>query len=328
MPYRSTPVAGALPPAVRRVVAAFLRHLRLARSSGVRHVHEARVASRRLREVLPVALDDDGAELRREIRRLARAMGRVRELDVSLGLLASPTIREHWPPPTLARVERELTRDRGRAQDAMAKRIARVDVTALGRELRALARVVAVPAHAADVDSRLMARRRARARALRDALEDVGTVYAPSSLHEVRIAAKKLRYSLEWTQTAVGPVVRTQMAELRAAQQVLGEIQDLHTLQARIRRMAAGRPIDRSTVRALNAGSLRIEAVGRQLHAQFVALTPRLLALATDLTRKTPLAWIRRRPVRMAGGSGAVGPSQGAATRALAGGSKPPSPAA
>src|SRR5688500_15860173 len=55
-------------------------------------VHEARVASRRLREALPVlgARADERALGRcdKRVRRLTRALGPVRELDVTLLLLA------------------------------------------------------------------------------------------------------------------------------------------------------------------------------------------------------------------------------------------------
>src|SRR6476660_7751032 len=54
-------------------------------------VHQARVASRRLREVVPVlgrGLDDVRLKpLRRDLRDLTRALGPVRELDVALGMV-------------------------------------------------------------------------------------------------------------------------------------------------------------------------------------------------------------------------------------------------
>ena len=57
-----------------------------------RAIHRARTASRRLRELLPIvdaAAPDAGARrLRREARRLTRALGPVRELDVAIDVLA------------------------------------------------------------------------------------------------------------------------------------------------------------------------------------------------------------------------------------------------
>src|SRR6185503_4537293 len=38
---------------------------------------------------------------------------------------------------------------------------------------------------------------RQAAKALTDAIAEAGTLYAPAALHEVRIAAKKLRYNIE-----------------------------------------------------------------------------------------------------------------------------------
>ena len=52
-------------------------------------MHRARVATRRLREALPV-LDGERRGLRRlrkDLRALTRALGPVRELDVTLGLI-------------------------------------------------------------------------------------------------------------------------------------------------------------------------------------------------------------------------------------------------
>ena len=100
---------------------------------------------------------------------------------------------------------------------------------------------------------------------------------------------------------ASGPALAAELDELKAAQQLLGEIQDLHVLEGAVRKIAAQRALDRSTVRALQAGAVQLEAAGRERHAQFVKHVPRLDALATDLTRKTPLEWIRRRPARMSG---------------------------
>src|SRR5918993_6082683 len=59
-----------------------------AQAGDVRSVHQARVATRRLREALPVlggAIDTAAViQLRRQVRRMTRALGPVRELDVAL----------------------------------------------------------------------------------------------------------------------------------------------------------------------------------------------------------------------------------------------------
>jgi CHAD domain-containing protein len=80
---------------------ALAKHLPKALTGDSHAVHQARVASRRLRETLPVVgadLDDakggkdaKGAKkIRRRMRRLTRALGPVRELEVTLGMVAPP----------------------------------------------------------------------------------------------------------------------------------------------------------------------------------------------------------------------------------------------
>ena len=77
---------------------ALAKHLPAALTGDSHAVHQARVASRRLRETLPiVGADLDGAKaakgakkVRRRMRRLTRALGPVRELEVALGMVAPP----------------------------------------------------------------------------------------------------------------------------------------------------------------------------------------------------------------------------------------------
>ena len=64
------------------------RHLPSAIAGDDRGVHQARVASRRLREAVPVLAaglkHSKAGKASRKIRRLTRALGTVRELDVTL----------------------------------------------------------------------------------------------------------------------------------------------------------------------------------------------------------------------------------------------------
>src|SRR5688572_25251175 len=67
---------------------ALFRELRLAREGHHHAIHQARVASRRLREALPVlpstARGRRCDNIIRDVRRIGRALGSVRELDVAL----------------------------------------------------------------------------------------------------------------------------------------------------------------------------------------------------------------------------------------------------
>ena len=73
-----------------------------------------------------------------------------------------------------------------------------------------------------------------RAKALTVAMAAAGHMYAPEQLHQVRIAAKKLRYALELAKDAG---IRSATARVRAvkrAQDTLGRLHDLQVLQTHV----------------------------------------------------------------------------------------------
>src|SRR3954469_7872773 len=72
---------------IRQRVTALGRALPGAKGGDTRSVHQARVATRRLREALPLLGGSKGEKLSRAARKLTRALGPVRELDVALMIL-------------------------------------------------------------------------------------------------------------------------------------------------------------------------------------------------------------------------------------------------
>ena len=79
-------------------------------------VHQARVASRRLREALPVLgarADEDALDrAQTRVRRITRALGPVRELDVTLLLLAELEGKGAAPARAIARVRKAVIEER------------------------------------------------------------------------------------------------------------------------------------------------------------------------------------------------------------------------
>src|SRR5918996_5286380 len=77
------------------------RHLPGAVTGNDHGLHQARVATRRLREAVPVLTSGvkgtKAAKARRKIRRLTRALGTVRELDVTLHILDELARRPEIP---------------------------------------------------------------------------------------------------------------------------------------------------------------------------------------------------------------------------------------
>ena len=89
-----TITASAVQRALARRVRALERDLPAVLDDDVEALHRSRVASRRLREILPVlglerhpGRQTPVRKLRRRLRRLTSALGGVRELDVALGIL-------------------------------------------------------------------------------------------------------------------------------------------------------------------------------------------------------------------------------------------------
>jgi CHAD domain-containing protein len=116
------------------------RHLPKAVAGDDGGVHHARVTSRRLREAVPVLSTglkgSKAGKARRKIRRLTRALGTVRELDVTMQLLdelaRSPQVSRTAVEDVRARVMKE----RESRRKLMLERLERVNMDKLDRRLR------------------------------------------------------------------------------------------------------------------------------------------------------------------------------------------------
>ena len=162
-------------------------------------VHRARVATRRLREALPV-LDGERRgvrRLRKDLRRLTRALGPVRELDVTLGLVVRLLHDEPSLDTALENIRVRLMERRLRRRARLLRDIDNLDIAGI------LARVRALSAHGPSKASRhrqvpvdrpeIRRRMSSRATRVERAVDRAGALYAPEALHAVRIAVKKLR---------------------------------------------------------------------------------------------------------------------------------------
>lgn len=214
--------------------AALERHLPGGLRGSVTSVHQARVASRRLREVLPILEATGPNRVRRatqEVRRITQALGPVRELDVTLQLLTELQ-SAHADLGAAVRLVRRTV--------AMERRLRRATLTdALTPEVVAhaittvqsmAARLERIEVHAGPWRAALMVRAAERGARLAAAVDDVGLLFDAARLHLVRIAAKKLRYTLELMGeaglAATGRVVQI----LKGSQEQLGRLHDLQVL--------------------------------------------------------------------------------------------------
>jgi CHAD domain-containing protein len=90
------------------------------------------------------------------------------------------------------------------------------------------------------------------------------------ALHDMRIAAKRLRYLLEITEPCFGRPARKGAKVARNLQDLLGEIHDCDVMSERVRARADAIPLDDERYIGLEALASYMEARRRVLHRQFV----------------------------------------------------------
>jgi CHAD domain-containing protein len=264
-------------------------------------VHQARVASRRLREALPVLTaglqHTKSGKAQRKIRRLTQALGTVRELDVTLHLIEELGERPDLPRTALGDVRALVIEDRERRRLTMLARLETVDTGKLGRRLAAVRQALVFPGPGHNWRAALGLRIGRRARRLDKAIDEAGQIYAPEALHQVRISAKKLRYALELADESGAAPCGEALRVIKRVQDALGRLHDLQILQHHVAAVAAA-PRGRRT--APDAGlavlSRWIEDECRHLHGRYVALLPRLREAVEAARRDIPLRLTPRRP--------------------------------
>ncbi|MEQ1573815.1 MAG: CHAD domain-containing protein [Vicinamibacterales bacterium] len=260
---------------IRQRVGALTRSLPAAQKGNADSLHLARVATRRLREALPlVASGSRQRKLERQVRGMTRALGPVRELDVAMDVLDELEAGGEVPRAALLRLRRVVSDERRVLHEQMLRQLGKVEIEKLGKRAIAEARKGAGSGALSDAERIATARARAarRAEALEGAIENASGMYLPDRLHEVRIAVKKLRYALELAGAFSRSRAEARLRTLKKAQDVLGRMHDLEVLIARTRAVqgAPGAPtlklsgdLDR-LVRVL-------EAECRRLHGHYMA---------------------------------------------------------
>ena len=291
---------------IRQRLGALSRTLPPARAGDVTSVHQARVATRRLREALP--LITRGSSLRkhrRRVRRLTRALGPVRELDVALLTLDEFDDRQGTAPSRSGRqgevpragilsLQQAIRQERTRMQVDMRRTIDRTRLAKLSEKLIAGARKrdkEGPGPRTVDPKQLAAARDRAarRAERLRIKIENAAAIYLADRLHEVRIAAKKLRYALEIVRDLSRSRATARILTLKRAQDLLGRIHDLEVLIARTRAIQ-GSP-NAPTLRVSADMDLlvrRLETECRRLHGRYIAMRAPLLAICDHVSGVRP----------------------------------------
>jgi len=258
-------------------------------------IHDARVATRRLREALPVvAPGRKGRALLKEARRFTRALGPVRELDVALATLAEFGASSAVSRDSIARLRWVIAEERRRLCAGLQRRLEKSDICARGARAAGAVNAHPTPQAVRTLLAEAEARAGRRATRLRGAIDNAAGIYLPDRLHEVRIRVKKLRYAMELMQevrggrrrsrvTAAAGFPRSEAARLRVLQQtqeVLGRMHDLEVLIARTRALQGTAVVSGLRLSAdIDQLVRQLENECRDLHGKYMSARGHLLAV-------------------------------------------------
>jgi CHAD domain-containing protein len=196
-------------------------------------IHDARVATRRLRAVLTVlhgGQDADDSPAEKQVKPLTRALGDARDLDVAVELLEQKV----WELPDAARAAlllREATvRERDTVRRQLIKTIEHSDLDALASGDRSAAHSWWSP----RIGRGLRQRIHAQSCNVADSVERLSGVYFPNRTHKMRIQVKRLRYLIETARHAGWWREREELGVLKRVQAVLGDLHDREELMRRL----------------------------------------------------------------------------------------------
>lgn len=258
----------------------------------IEYIHRMRVATRRLRATLPLFAESlPGRKSRvwlEQIRKLTSALGEARDADVQiehlqeyLSLLSSAALR--------AGVERLLLRlrqKRAELQPQLVKALDRLGEQDTLGEMRAALEPLAAKAESVYIHTQALYRHAHES--IQPCLETflgydkiVPDPAKVAELHEMRIAAKRLRYTLEAFAPLYSGELKKWHTAIREAQDTLGTIHDcdvwltlipayLDEERERVRAYYGHtRPYPRLVPGVTSYGTVR-KAEREDLHAQFV----------------------------------------------------------
>jgi triphosphatase len=234
---------------LRRYLSVWDRHEPCARlGDDPEELHDLRVAGRRLDAILrqfgtylPASL----VRIRPTLKKVLRALGEVRDLDVAL--LELDGFNGVLPEADQANLEPLKLHLRSQRARARTKMLSLLDSSAVQKDLDELRRGLVQPSDATeeagtsvlDVVPELI---RARYKKVRKGADDLTADSPAESYHAVRGNVKKLRYLLESVAVIFGKPANGMLRSLRRWQEKLGLQQDADVAGRRLRALAAVPP--------------------------------------------------------------------------------------
>jgi len=270
------------------------RSFKAVQAGDVVALHRARVASRRLRELVPLLElpASRGRKIRRRLRKVTTRLGSVRELDVLMLLIDELHVARRPHRAALGQVAITVSKERDETRKRLPDRLPKSDLRRAAKKLRRVVDELREGEQSARRPARawrwaLDARVARRSARLREAMENAGTVYLPDRLHEVRLAVKKMRYTLELASEISGIVTPADLRVLRRTQDLLGRLHDVELLVDRARQEQTSiSPPNLAAWGSLDGLIVSLEDDCRRLHARYCRLAADLATITDRLGGK------------------------------------------
>jgi CHAD domain-containing protein len=268
----------------------FVNQIRILRSQlpAVRNgdpkgVHDARVASRRIRELLELVEARHVEDIQKRIRKMGRALGRVRDVDVRIALLTRLESRIPPAAPALVTLRHALEQKRAKRLRTLIKKLERLRLEPLVDQV-AMKAIRSSLSHRAAWGHWTISLRRiitARSHATAEAIDRASGVYFPNRIHRARIAIKKMRYALEIANESGVADFADHIFELKQMQDALGELHDRQSLLDELPVIKSSDLHETNAPLALIREVLHANVL--RLHARYVSQRDRLLAIAREV---------------------------------------------
>ncbi|HEV8376026.1 MAG TPA: CHAD domain-containing protein [Candidatus Polarisedimenticolia bacterium] len=237
-------------------------------------VHDLRVAAHRLGAVIrfmePKLPAKRARAVRRRSRRIRRVLGTLRNADVTADLVAR--LSRSLPPAEKAAIHPLLVRLRSEAAVLRrgASRSGKFPVLGIRKRIERL--LASAPRRGQrSLDSRVDAILFERISKFERNLRKSANGDA-QSMHRVRIAVKRYRYTLELLERAGRPQPENALREAKQLQKVLGRLHDLDVLLGLLRKSKSGTPAHALASRLRQERRRRLEAA-RSCLKQFLPVS-------------------------------------------------------
>jgi CHAD domain-containing protein len=269
---------------------------------GVDAIHDARVATRRIRELLALVPVRPGRpredDVAKAYKKIGRALGRVRDIDVQLALIKNLEDLTPQAAPSLVILRQDHERERLTKTRKLIKTLERIDVeTLLGAAAEGhpdgLRRRIASNGWRRQLERLVIE----RARVAVGAIAHATGVYFPKRAHGARIAIKQVRYAAEIAEATGVLAMQAAIKALRKGQAILGDLHDRQTLADAVERYADHEGVKAAQIELTHQA---LEREVMQLHTQYLEYRPALRDACAELQQAASRAW-RPRPAIVVG---------------------------